>query len=97
MLYILFNTNRITSQTHFRKLSVDVMLEGVSPFSCGSGFKFNCPAFIMKAPIICGREPTATTEEKKLSAERTTELNAKVNQVIFFSWHVPVHHWSLKL
>jgi hypothetical protein len=40
--------------------------------------------FIIKAPIICGREPAATAEEKKLGAERTAELSAKVNQVIFF-------------
>lgn len=37
----------------------------------------------MKAPIICGREPTATEEEKKLGNERASELSAKVNQVIF--------------
>jgi len=36
----------------------------------------------MKAPIICGREPTATEEEKKLGAERSAELSAKVNQVM---------------
>ncbi|GFY90011.1 DNA repair/recombination protein [Actinidia rufa] len=34
-----------------------------------------------EAPIICGREPTATEEEKKLGAERSAELSAKVNQV----------------
>ncbi|XP_021652937.1 protein CHROMATIN REMODELING 25 [Hevea brasiliensis] len=33
-------------------------------------------------PIICGREPTATEEEKKLAVERTGELSAKVNQFI---------------
>lgn len=37
----------------------------------------------MKAPIICGREPTATEDEKKLGAERATELSAQVNQVFF--------------
>ncbi|KAH9695550.1 protein CHROMATIN REMODELING 25 [Citrus sinensis] len=31
--------------------------------------------------IICGREPTATEEEKKLGIERSSELSAKVNQV----------------
>lgn len=36
----------------------------------------------MKAPIICGREPAATEEEKKLGAERSAELSAKVNQVM---------------
>ncbi|MED6217763.1 DNA-dependent ATPase protein rad54 [Stylosanthes scabra] len=35
-----------------------------------------------EAPIICGREPNATTEEKKLGAERSAELSAKVNQFI---------------
>ncbi|PSS26102.1 Protein CHROMATIN REMODELING like [Actinidia chinensis var. chinensis] len=35
-----------------------------------------------EAPIICGREPTATEEEKKLGAERSAELSAKVNQFI---------------
>ncbi|CAK9143929.1 unnamed protein product [Ilex paraguariensis] len=34
-----------------------------------------------ETPIICGREPTATAEEKKLGAERSAELSAKVNQV----------------
>lgn len=38
----------------------------------------------VKAPIICGREPTATEEEKMLSAQRSTELSEKVNQVISF-------------
>lgn len=35
-----------------------------------------------EAPIICGREPTATEEEKKLGTERSAELSAKVNQFI---------------
>ncbi|KAK7308778.1 hypothetical protein RJT34_05004 [Clitoria ternatea] len=35
-----------------------------------------------EAPIICGREPAATAEEKKLGAERTVELSVKVNQFI---------------
>ncbi|KAJ7967452.1 Protein CHROMATIN REMODELING like [Quillaja saponaria] len=35
-----------------------------------------------ETPIICGREPTATTDEKKLGAERSTELSAKVNLFI---------------
>ncbi|KAF5448145.1 hypothetical protein F2P56_028703 [Juglans regia] len=35
-----------------------------------------------EAPIICGREPTATEEEKKLGNERASELSAKVNQFI---------------
>ncbi|AQK75165.1 DNA repair and recombination protein RAD54 [Zea mays] len=33
-----------------------------------------------EAPIICGREPTASAEEKKLGSERSAELSAKVNQ-----------------
>ncbi|XP_019444509.1 PREDICTED: protein CHROMATIN REMODELING 25 [Lupinus angustifolius] len=35
-----------------------------------------------EAPIICGREPTATAEEKKLGVGRSTELSIKVNQFI---------------
>jgi hypothetical protein len=42
---------------------------------------------IVKAPIICGREPTASEEEKKLGTERAAELSAVVNQVMFSSWH----------
>ncbi|CAH9100397.1 unnamed protein product [Cuscuta europaea] len=33
-------------------------------------------------PIVCGREPSATEEEKRLSTERSTELSTKVNQFI---------------
>ncbi|KAK6159346.1 hypothetical protein DH2020_006660 [Rehmannia glutinosa] len=32
-------------------------------------------------PIVCGREPTSTAEEKRLGSERSAELSAKVNQV----------------
>ncbi|KAF7810909.1 protein CHROMATIN REMODELING 25 [Senna tora] len=35
-----------------------------------------------EAPIIGGREPTATAQEKKLGAERSAELSAKVNQIV---------------
>ncbi|KAJ4967147.1 hypothetical protein NE237_018996 [Protea cynaroides] len=35
-----------------------------------------------ETPIICGREPTATEEERKLGLERSMELSAKVNQFI---------------
>lgn len=35
-----------------------------------------------ETPIICGREPTASEEEKKLCAERSAELSAKINQFI---------------
>ncbi|KAL7263828.1 hypothetical protein ACSBR1_001895 [Camellia fascicularis] len=35
-----------------------------------------------ETPIICGREPSATEEEKRLCAERSAELSAKVNQFI---------------
>lgn len=34
------------------------------------------------APIITGREPVATMEERKLGLERSAELSAKVNQFI---------------
>ncbi|KAH7517973.1 hypothetical protein FEM48_Zijuj09G0121200 [Ziziphus jujuba var. spinosa] len=35
-----------------------------------------------EAPIICGREPTASDEQRKLSVERSAELSGKVNQFI---------------
>ncbi|KAI6677932.1 hypothetical protein NL676_038728 [Syzygium grande] len=35
-----------------------------------------------EAPIICGREPTASEEEKNLGCERSSELSAIVNQFI---------------
>ncbi|KAM3305829.1 protein CHROMATIN REMODELING 25-like [Capsicum chacoense] len=35
-----------------------------------------------ETPIICGREPTATKEEKKLGSDRSAELSSKVNQFI---------------
>ncbi|KAL8156238.1 hypothetical protein AgCh_001365 [Apium graveolens] len=35
-----------------------------------------------QTPIICGREPSATEDEKKLGIERSAELSAKVNQFI---------------
>ncbi|EEC74047.1 hypothetical protein OsI_09041 [Oryza sativa Indica Group] len=35
-----------------------------------------------EAPIICGREPTASAEEKNLGSERSAELSAKVNLFI---------------
>ncbi|GJM86938.1 hypothetical protein PR202_ga02842 [Eleusine coracana subsp. coracana] len=38
-----------------------------------------------EAPIICGREPNASAEEKKLGSERSAELSAKVNQASIFS------------
>lgn len=38
---------------------------------------------LKKIPVVSGREPTATLEERKLGIERSAELSAKVNQVIF--------------
>ncbi|XP_059308132.1 protein CHROMATIN REMODELING 25 [Lycium ferocissimum] len=35
-----------------------------------------------ETPIICGREPTATEEERKLGSDRSAELSSKVNQFI---------------
>ncbi|KAL5541100.1 hypothetical protein UlMin_043386 [Ulmus minor] len=35
-----------------------------------------------EAPIICGREPDAAEDERKLGVERSQELSAKVNQFI---------------
>ena len=46
-----------------------------------SDITFSC-VFEIKVPIMCGREPTATEEEKNLGIERSTELSSKVNQVI---------------
>ena len=50
-----------------------------------SSFKLCCKCS-KKAPIICGREPNAAEEERKLGVERSAELSANVNQVrgIFF-------------
>ncbi|KAE9448498.1 hypothetical protein C3L33_19600, partial [Rhododendron williamsianum] len=47
------------------------------------GILGNAPYFrrYYETPIICGREPTASEEEKKLGVERSAELSAKVNQV----------------
>ncbi|KZV55670.1 hypothetical protein F511_24347 [Dorcoceras hygrometricum] len=42
------------------------------------GFSVYCP----KMPIVSGREPTATEEEKKLGLQRSAELSTKVNQFI---------------
>ena len=42
----------------------------------------------MKTPIICGREPTSSEEEKKLAAERSSELSATVNQVILVHYFI---------
>lgn len=74
----------ITRQTNFKKLPKFMVLEWVNPslvFLILILANLHC---IIKAPIICGREPAATAEEKKLGTERTAELSAKVNQVIMF-------------
>jgi len=68
-------------------LSPDVMLEwdkGVfPPFSFILIFSFVLRlTLILKAPIIRGREPAATDEEKKIGAERSAELSVNVNQVM---------------
>jgi hypothetical protein len=49
----------------------------------------------MKAPIICGREPNASAEEKKLGSERSAELSAKVNQASIFSLVKFIHSTEL--
>lgn len=48
------------------------------------GILGNAPYFrrYYETPIICGREPAASEEEKKLGVERSAELSAKVNQFI---------------
>lgn len=55
----------------------------------------------LKAPIICGREPTSSAEEKKLGSERSAELSAKVNQASLFLLkkfvHTPHYNFFLRL
>uniref|UniRef100_A0A1J3I9M8 Protein CHROMATIN REMODELING 25 n=2 Tax=Noccaea caerulescens TaxID=107243 RepID=A0A1J3I9M8_NOCCA len=55
------------------------MVNFTNPGSLGDAVHFR---HYYEAPIICGREPTATEEEKNLAAERSAELSSKVNQFI---------------
>ncbi|KAG5398287.1 hypothetical protein IGI04_020101 [Brassica rapa subsp. trilocularis] len=55
------------------------MVNFTNPGSLGDASHFR---HYFEAPIICGREPTATEEEKNLAAERSAELSSKVNQFI---------------
>ncbi|KAL1202843.1 Protein CHROMATIN REMODELING 25 [Cardamine amara subsp. amara] len=55
------------------------MVNFTNPGSLGDAAHFR---HYYEAPIICGREPTATEEEKNLAADRSTELSSKVNQFI---------------
>ncbi|KAH0880328.1 hypothetical protein HID58_067722, partial [Brassica napus] len=55
------------------------MVNFTNPGSLGDAAHFR---HYFEAPIICGREPTATEEEKNLAAARSTELSSKVNQFI---------------
>lgn len=41
-------------------------------------------------PIVCGREPTSSEEEKRVGSERSAELSAKVNQVTIFFNFIPL-------
>ncbi|XP_019092703.1 PREDICTED: protein CHROMATIN REMODELING 25 [Camelina sativa] len=55
------------------------MVNFTNPGSLGDAAHFR---HFYEAPIICGREPTATEEEKNLAADRSAELSSKVNQFI---------------
>ncbi|CAA7030766.1 unnamed protein product [Microthlaspi erraticum] len=55
------------------------MVNFTNPGSLGDAAHFR---HYYEAPIICGREPTATEEEKNLAADRSAELSSKVNQFI---------------
>ncbi|ESQ47978.1 hypothetical protein EUTSA_v10020013mg [Eutrema salsugineum] len=55
------------------------MVNFTNPGSLGDAAHFR---HYYEAPIICGREPTATDEEKNLAADRSAELSSKVNQFI---------------
>ncbi|KAF9617698.1 hypothetical protein IFM89_038198 [Coptis chinensis] len=35
-----------------------------------------------KTPIVSGREPTASEDERKLGVERSKELSGKANQIV---------------
>ncbi|KAF9621104.1 hypothetical protein IFM89_016538 [Coptis chinensis] len=37
----------------------------------------------LEAPIVSGREPTASEDERKLGVERSGELSGKANHVSF--------------
>ncbi|KAJ4894010.1 Protein CHROMATIN REMODELING 25 [Raphanus sativus] len=55
------------------------MVNFTNPGSLGDAAHFR---HYYEAPIICGREPTSTEEEKNLAADRSAELSSKVNQFI---------------
>ncbi|XP_010487852.1 PREDICTED: protein CHROMATIN REMODELING 25 [Camelina sativa] len=55
------------------------MVNFTNPGSLGDAAHFR---HYYEAPIICGREPIATEEEKNLAADRSAELSSKVNQFI---------------
>ncbi|CAN8258799.1 unnamed protein product [Cochlearia groenlandica] len=55
------------------------MVNFTNPGSLGDAAHFR---HYYEAPIICGREPTATEEEKNLAADRSADLSSKVNQFI---------------
>ncbi|GFP84567.1 protein chromatin remodeling 25 [Phtheirospermum japonicum] len=53
------------------------MVNFTNPGVLGDATKFRR---YYEMPIVCGREPTATEEEKRLGSERSGELSGKVNQ-----------------
>ncbi|XP_026451005.1 protein CHROMATIN REMODELING 25-like [Papaver somniferum] len=48
----------------------------------GTQMQNDLEEFFAMSPIISGREPTSTEEERNLSVERSAELSTKVNQFI---------------
>ncbi|KAL3621160.1 DNA-dependent ATPase protein rad54 [Castilleja foliolosa] len=55
------------------------MVNFTNPGVLGDATKFRR---YYEMPIVCGREPTASEEEKRLGSERSGELSGKVNQFI---------------
>ncbi|KAK9136014.1 hypothetical protein Syun_015344 [Stephania yunnanensis] len=85
----------ICDEAHRLKNDQTLTNKALATLSCSSGFC--CPGHqcrmilknsllwstsLIQAPIICGREPTATEAEVELATERSAELSAKVNQFI---------------
>lgn len=46
--------------------------------------------FLVQTPILNGREPTASDDERRLGSERSAELSDKVNQVLAVSGAAPL-------
>ncbi|KAJ7002349.1 LOW QUALITY PROTEIN: protein CHROMATIN REMODELING 25 [Populus alba x Populus x berolinensis] len=75
VLIVSYETFRMHSSKFSNSESCDLLI-------CDEAHRLkNDQTITNRTPIICGREPTATEEEKKLGAERSGELSAKVNQI----------------